>query len=72
MVPVGTPGELCVRGYLVMRGYWDNEAQTAEAIDEAGWLHTGDLATIDAQGYCSILGRLGVAAAQRSHPTQAS
>ena len=72
MVPVGTTGELCVRGYLVMRGYWENAAQTAEAIDEAGWLHTGDLATIDAQGYCSILGRLGGAAAHGSHATQAT
>ena len=72
MVPVGTPGELCLRGYLVMRSYWEDAAQTAEAIDQAGWFHTGDLATIDAQGYCSILGRLGGAAAPGSHSTQAT
>jgi fatty-acyl-CoA synthase len=72
MVPVGTPGELCVRGYLVMRSYWEDAAQTAEAIDQAGWFHTGDLATIDAQGYCSILGRLGGAAAPGSHSNQAT
>jgi fatty-acyl-CoA synthase len=58
MVPVGTPGELCVRGYLVMRSYWEDTQQTAVAIDEAGWMHTGDLATIDAQGYCNIVGRV--------------
>lgn len=58
MVPVGTPGELCVRGYLVMRSYWEDSEQTAQAIDEAGWMHTGDLATIDAQGYCNIVGRV--------------
>ncbi|MSQ65122.1 MAG: AMP-binding protein [Limnohabitans sp.] len=58
MVPVGTPGELCVRGYLVMRAYWEDPQQTSGAIDEAGWMHTGDLATIDAQGYCNIVGRV--------------
>jgi fatty-acyl-CoA synthase len=58
MVPLGTPGELCVRGYLVMRSYWEDAQQTAAAIDEAGWMHTGDLATIDAQGYCNIVGRV--------------
>ena len=58
MVPVGTPGELCVRGYLVMRSYWEDPQQTADAIDQAGWMHTGDLATIDAQGYCNIVGRV--------------
>ncbi len=58
MVPVGVPGELCVRGYLVMRSYWEDAQQTAEAIDDAGWMHTGDLATIDAQGYCNIVGRV--------------
>ena len=58
MVPVGVPGELCVRGYLVMRAYWEDAQQTAEAIDDAGWMHTGDLATIDAQGYCNIVGRV--------------
>jgi fatty-acyl-CoA synthase len=58
MVPVGSPGELCVRGYLVMRSYWEDAQQTTEAIDDAGWMHTGDLATIDAQGYCNIVGRV--------------
>lgn len=58
VVPRGTPGELCTRGYSVMLGYWDDEARTREAIDEARWMHTGDLAVIDADGYCSIVGRL--------------
>ena len=57
MVPIGVSGELCVRGYLVMRSYWEDKEQTDETIDEAGWLRTGDLATIDAQGYCNIVGR---------------
>ena len=54
----GTPGELCTRGYSVMLGYWDDPERTAEAIDAAGWMHTGDLATLDADGYCNIVGRL--------------
>ncbi len=58
VVPRGTPGELCTRGYSVMLGYWDDEVRTREAIDEAHWMHTGDLAVIDADGYCSIVGRL--------------
>jgi len=58
IVPRGTPGELCTRGYLVMLGYWDDAERTAEAIDCAGWMHTGDLATIDAEGYCNIVGRI--------------
>jgi len=58
VVPRGTPGELLTRGYSVMRGYWDDPEQTAEAIDAAGWMHTGDLATIDEEGYCNIVGRL--------------
>jgi fatty-acyl-CoA synthase len=57
-VPVGRQGELCTRGYSVMRGYWEDEARTREAIDAAGWMHTGDLATIDAQGYANIVGRV--------------
>ncbi|CAB4886496.1 unannotated protein [freshwater metagenome] len=50
-------GELCTRGYSVMLGYWNDEARTAEAIDAAGWMHTGDLATMDDDGYVSIVGR---------------
>ncbi len=57
IVPRGVPGELCTRGYSVMRGYWDEPARTAEAIDAGGWMHTGDLATLDAEGYCYIVGR---------------
>jgi fatty-acyl-CoA synthase len=58
VVPRGVPGELCTRGYLVMLGYWGNQEATAEAIDEARWMHTGDLATIDADGYANIVGRI--------------
>ena len=58
VVAPGTPGELCTRGYSVMLGYWDDEARTAEAVDRNGWMHTGDLATIDAEGYCAIVGRI--------------
>jgi len=54
----GESGELLTRGYSVMRGYWGDEARTHEAIDAGGWMHTGDLATIDAEGYCNIVGRL--------------
>jgi fatty-acyl-CoA synthase len=57
-VPVGQDGELCTRGYSVMRGYWNDEALTREAIDPGGWMHTGDLAEIDARGYCAIVGRV--------------
>jgi fatty-acyl-CoA synthase len=57
-VPRETPGELCTRGYSVMRGYWNDAAQTRAAIDAEGWMHTGDLATLDADGYCRIVGRL--------------
>ena len=57
-VPPGTPGELCTRGYSVMLGYWGDETRTREAIDAEGWMHTGDLATIDAEGYCNIVGRI--------------
>ena len=58
IVPRGAPGELLTRGYSVMLGYWDDEARTREAIDAARWMHTGDLATIDAEGYCNIVGRI--------------
>jgi fatty-acyl-CoA synthase len=54
----GQPGELLTRGYSVMLGYWNDAEKTAEAIDKAGWMHTGDLATIDAEGYCNIVGRI--------------
>ncbi|EHN09822.1 Acetoacetyl-CoA synthetase [Patulibacter medicamentivorans] len=56
-VPRGETGELCTRGYSVMRGYWNDPGKTAEAIDGDGWMHTGDLATIDEQGYLRIVGR---------------
>jgi fatty-acyl-CoA synthase len=55
---IGEPGELCTRGYGVMRGYWDDPERSADAIDASGWMHSGDLATIDEQGYCTIVGRL--------------
>ncbi|WFU45639.1 AMP-binding protein (plasmid) [Bradyrhizobium sp. CB82] len=58
VVPRGEAGELCTRGYSVMLGYWNDEARTKEAIDAAGWMHTGDLATIDEDGYCRIVGRI--------------
>ena len=57
-VPRGATGEFCTRGYSVMKGYWNDADKTAEAIDEAGWMHTGDLATMDEQGYVNIVGRL--------------
>ena len=58
IVAPGETGEFCTRGYLVMRGYWNDEEKTAEAIDAAGWMHTGDLATMDADGYFNIVGRI--------------
>ena len=57
-VPLGTPGELCTRGYSVMLGYWGDPEKTAEVIDAEGWMHTGDLATLDEQGYGRIVGRI--------------
>ena len=54
----GQPGELCTRGYSVMLGYWREPEKTAEAIDAAGWMHTGDMATIDDHGYVNIVGRI--------------
>jgi fatty-acyl-CoA synthase len=58
VVPRGSRGELLTRGYNVMRGYWDDAERTSECIDAAGWMHTGDLATLDEEGYCSIVGRV--------------
>jgi fatty-acyl-CoA synthase len=58
VVERGAPGELCTRGYSVMQGYWDEPDQTAETIDTEGWLHTGDLATLDERGYGRIVGRI--------------
>jgi fatty-acyl-CoA synthase len=58
VLPRETPGELCTRGYSVMLGYWDEPAKTAEAIDAARWMHTGDLAVIDQAGYLNIVGRI--------------
>jgi fatty-acyl-CoA synthase len=58
VVPIGAQGELCTRGYSVMLGYWNNEEATAGAIDAARWMHTGDLATMDPEGYLNIVGRI--------------
>ncbi|MBU4180379.1 MAG: AMP-binding protein [Hydrogenophaga sp.] len=58
VVAPGQSGELCTRGYSVMHGYWDDPVKTAEAIDTEGWMHTGDLATMDTEGYVNIVGRI--------------
>ncbi|KXO89182.1 AMP-binding protein [Tsukamurella pseudospumae] len=58
VMPRGEVGELCTRGYSVMKGYWNNEEKTAEAIDADGWMHTGDLATMDDAGYVRVTGRI--------------
>ena len=58
IVPVGVAGELCTKGYSVMHGYWGDAEKTREAIDADGFMHTGDLATMDAQGYVNIVGRI--------------
>jgi fatty-acyl-CoA synthase len=58
VVPRGTAGEQCTRGYNVMLGYWDDPAATRDAVDAEGWMHTGDLATMDDEGYLSIVGRI--------------
>jgi len=58
IVPTGTTGELLTRGYSVMIGYWGDPELTAESLDSERWMHTGDLATIDQDGYCNIVGRL--------------
>ncbi|MFI6168206.1 AMP-binding protein [Nocardia sp. NPDC051052] len=57
-MPRGEPGELCTRGYSVMLGYWNDEARTAEAIDAAQWMHTGDIGVMDDDGYLAITGRI--------------
>ena len=57
-VPVGVQGELWTRGYSVMKGYWDDPDKTGASLDSDGWMHTGDLATLDAEGYCEITGRV--------------
>jgi fatty-acyl-CoA synthase len=57
-LPRGEQGEYCARGYAVMRGYWDDPQRTAEAIDAEGWMHSGDLAVMDEQGYVRITGRI--------------
>jgi fatty-acyl-CoA synthase len=58
VVPLGDKGELCCRGYSVMQGYWDDKARTDETIDATGWLHSGDLAEMDEEGYVQIVGRI--------------
>jgi fatty-acyl-CoA synthase len=58
IVDRNTPGELCTRGYSVMLGYWNNDQATAEAIDKGRWMHSGDLATMDDEGYINIVGRI--------------
>ncbi|MGJ8757678.1 AMP-binding protein [Acinetobacter sp. HC8-3S] len=58
IVPTGTLGELCVRGYSVMAGYWGEEEKTREVIDASGWMHTGDIAEMDAEGFVKIKGRI--------------
>jgi len=58
VVPRGTPGEFCTRGYSVMLGYWNNDTATRQAIDAARWMHTGDLAVMDDEGYLNIVGRI--------------
>jgi len=58
ILPRGATGELCTRGYSVMAGYWNDPHRTAEAIDDDGWMHTGDLGTMDEDGYVNIVGRI--------------
>lgn len=57
-VPIGSPGEICARGYCVMQGYWDDEAKTRATIDSQQWLHSGDLGVMDEEGYVTIVGRM--------------
>ena len=58
VVPIGEKGEICTRGYSVMRGYWNDPERTAETIDAAGWLHSGDLGIMDDEGYIQVVGRI--------------
>ncbi|MFB9261796.1 AMP-binding protein [Bradyrhizobium erythrophlei] len=58
VVPRGERGELCTRGYSIMLGYWDEKEKTSDVLDANGWMHTGDLAVIDDEGYCNIVGRI--------------
>ena len=58
VVPRGERGELCTRGYSIMLGYWDEAEKTADVLDRNGWMHTGDIAVIDDEGYCNIVGRI--------------
>jgi fatty-acyl-CoA synthase len=58
IVQRGTPGEFCARGYVVMRGYWEDPERTADAVDPDRWMHTGDLATMDEHGYVRVVGRI--------------
>ena len=58
IVPRGTPGEILTRGYCVMLGYWGDPQLTAEAVDAAGWMHTGDMGVLDDEGFCNIVGRI--------------
>ena len=58
VLPIGEKGEICTRGYAVMCGYWDDEEKTAETIDQGGWLHSGDIGVMDADGYVQVTGRI--------------
>jgi len=58
VVPIGEKGEICVRGYLVMRDYWNDEERTRETIDQANWLHSGDIGVMDDEGYVQVVGRI--------------
>ena len=57
VIPIGERGEVCTRGYSVMRGYWNDPSRTAETIDSGGWLHSGDIGIMDEDGYVTIVGR---------------
>jgi fatty-acyl-CoA synthase len=58
VMPIGSKGEICTRGYSVMRGYWNDKERTRETIDEAGWLHSGDIGIMDSEGYMQVVGRI--------------